>query len=100
MSRSEHNLASSVASDSGNLHSRSPSVGRQPSGVTAAEQELLQVNPLTTVLSDDELLKFVCKPVPANIIMQCTIVRDKKGLDRSLYPTYYMHLQGECDMSH
>ncbi|CAG2169218.1 unnamed protein product [Oppiella nova] len=23
----------------------------------------------------------------------CTIIRDKKGLDRSLYPTYYMHLQ-------
>ncbi|KPM11875.1 tubby-related protein 3-like protein, partial [Sarcoptes scabiei] len=51
-------------------------------------------NPLTTVLSDDELLKFVSQPVSPEITLQCTIIRDKKGLDRSLYPTYYMHLQG------
>ncbi|KAF7495008.1 Tubby -like protein [Sarcoptes scabiei] len=50
-------------------------------------------NPLTTVLSDDELLKFVSQPVSPEITLQCTIIRDKKGLDRSLYPTYYMHLQ-------
>lgn len=51
------------------------------------------INPLKTLLNNSELLEFVTNPVPRNKVYQCTIIRDKKGLDRSLYPTYYMHLQ-------
>ena len=25
--------------------------------------------------------------------MKCRITRDKKGMDRGLFPTYYMHLE-------
>lgn len=51
------------------------------------------INPLKSLLNNTELLEFVINPVPRNKVYQCTIVRDKKGIDRSLYPTYYMHLQ-------
>ncbi|KAH9493301.1 hypothetical protein DERF_014060 [Dermatophagoides farinae] len=57
------------------------------------EQKLSMPNPLQTVLTDEELLKFVSQPISPDVTLQCTIIRDKKGLDRSLYPTYYMHLQ-------
>lgn len=56
--------------------------------------ELVHPNPLTTILSDEELLQFVTQPISPQVTLQCTIIRDKKGLDRSLYPTYYLHLQG------
>lgn len=51
------------------------------------------INPLKSLLNNSELLEFVINPVPRNKVYQCTIIRDKKGLDRSLYPNYYMHLQ-------
>lgn len=57
-------------------------------------QEVVQLNPLSTILSNEELLLFATQPISPQTTLQCTIVRDKKGLDRSLYPTYYMHLQG------
>lgn len=62
-------------------------------------QHSLTPNPLKTVLTDDELLKFVSQPISPDVTLQCTIIRDKKGLDRSLYPTYYMHLQGRRFLS-
>ena len=62
----------------------------------AANRDAITPNPLTTVLTDEEMLKFVSQPISSDVTLQCTIIRDKKGLDRSLYPTYYMHLQGIC----
>ncbi|CAG2106727.1 unnamed protein product [Medioppia subpectinata] len=56
-------------------------------------QELVQLNPLNTILSTEDLLLFATQPISPQTTLQCTIIRDKKGLDRSLYPTYYMHLQ-------
>ncbi len=57
-------------------------------------QEIVQLNPLSTILSNEELLLFATQPISPQTTLQCTIIRDKKGIDRSLYPTYYMHLQG------
>ncbi len=57
-------------------------------------QEIVELNPLSTILSNEELLLFATQPISPQTTLQCTIIRDKKGLDRSLYPTYYMHLQG------
>lgn len=61
----------------------------------STSSSLIYPNPLVTILSDEELLKFVSQPLPPEVTLQCTIIRDKKGLDRSFYPTYYMHLQGK-----
>ncbi|RWS14438.1 tubby-related protein 3-like protein [Dinothrombium tinctorium] len=55
--------------------------------------EIKELNPLTTILNNAELLLFVTQPVSPSKTYQCVIVRDKRGIDRSFYPTYYMHLQ-------
>lgn len=52
-------------------------------------------NPLNTILSNQELLTFATQIISPGQVFQCTIIRDKRGIDRSLYPTYYLHLQGE-----
>ncbi|XP_066524563.1 tubby-related protein 3 isoform X3 [Hoplias malabaricus] len=39
--------------------------------------------------------EFVLRPAPRGITVKCRITRDKKGMDRGLYPTYFMHLERE-----
>lgn len=58
----------------------------------------ITLNPLATILNSQELLQFATTIVPKHKIYQCTIIRDKKGIDRSFYPTYYMHLQGKHEL--
>ncbi|XP_059508387.1 tubby-related protein 3-like isoform X1 [Stegostoma tigrinum] len=41
----------------------------------------------------DNLEEFALKPAPRGITVKCRITRDKKGMDRGLYPTYFMHLE-------
>lgn len=36
---------------------------------------------------------FALHPAPRGITVKCRITRDKKGMDRGLFPTYYMHLE-------
>lgn len=45
---------------------------------------------ITTNLSD-----FVIKPAPQNLTVKCRITRDKHGVDRGMYPTYFMHFERE-----
>ncbi|XP_072910073.1 tubby protein homolog isoform X2 [Hemitrygon akajei] len=40
----------------------------------------------------DDLEKFVLQPAPQGTTIKCRVTRDKKGMDRGLYPTYYLHL--------
>ncbi|XP_074125385.1 tubby-related protein 3 isoform X2 [Sminthopsis crassicaudata] len=41
----------------------------------------------------ENLEDFAFRPAPRGITVKCRITRDKKGMDRGLYPTYYMHLE-------
>lgn len=41
------------------------------------------------------LEEFVLRPAPRGVTVKCRISRDKKGMDRGLYPTYFMHLERE-----
>ncbi|XP_040886091.1 tubby-related protein 3 isoform X1 [Toxotes jaculatrix] len=41
------------------------------------------------------LEEFVLRPAPRGITVKCRITRDKKGMDRGLYPTYFMHMERE-----
>ncbi|XP_076862958.1 tubby-related protein 3 isoform X2 [Brachyhypopomus gauderio] len=43
----------------------------------------------------DNLEEFVVRPAPRGVTVKCRITRDKKGMDRGLYPTYFMHLERE-----
>ncbi|XP_072336715.1 tubby protein homolog isoform X6 [Scyliorhinus torazame] len=39
-----------------------------------------------------DLEKFVLTPAAQGMTIKCRVTRDKKGMDRGLYPTYYLHL--------
>ncbi|KFO77348.1 Tubby-related protein 3, partial [Cuculus canorus] len=43
----------------------------------------------------ENLEDFALRPAPRGITVKCRITRDKKGMDRGLFPTYYMHLERE-----
>ncbi|XP_029200711.1 tubby-related protein 3-like isoform X1 [Acropora millepora] len=49
--------------------------------------------PPTSSLDVDELEKFVFKPAPQGSPIKCRITRDKKGMDRGMYPTYFLHME-------
>jgi tubby and related proteins len=40
--------------------------------------------------------KFV-EPVKKNVTMKCRITRDKKGVDKGMFPIYYLHLEKDDD---
>ncbi|KAM3587463.1 uncharacterized protein V6R79_006142 [Siganus canaliculatus] len=49
-------------------------------------------SPLIDVANLEE---FVFRPAPRGVTVKCRITRDKKGMDRGLYPTYFMHMERE-----
>ncbi|XP_024257976.1 tubby-related protein 3 isoform X1 [Oncorhynchus tshawytscha] len=55
-------------------------------GSPTAESALIEV---------DNLEEFVVRPAPRGAPVKCRISRDKKGMDRGLYPTYFMHMERE-----
>uniref|UniRef100_A0A668ABP9 Tubby-like protein n=1 Tax=Myripristis murdjan TaxID=586833 RepID=A0A668ABP9_9TELE len=55
-------------------------------GSPTAESSLVDV---------DNLEEFVLRPAPRGVTVKCRITRDKKGMDRGLYPTYFMHMERE-----
>ncbi|XP_053169883.1 tubby-related protein 3 isoform X1 [Scomber japonicus] len=56
------------------------------SGSPTAESSLVDVT---------NLEEFVLRPAPRGNSVKCRITRDKKGMDRGLYPTYFMHMERE-----
>ncbi|KAM8976322.1 tubby-related protein 1 [Pelodytes ibericus] len=51
--------------------------------------------PPSPVIEVDNLEEFVLRPAPQDVTVKCKVTRDKKGMDRGLYPTYYVHLDNE-----
>lgn len=43
----------------------------------------------------EDLEEFSLRPAPQGVRVKCRITRDKKGMDRGMYPTYYLHLERE-----
>lgn len=46
-----------------------------------------------TAIEIDDLEKFVFRPAPQGTAVKCRITRDKKGMDRGMYPTYFLHME-------
>ncbi|XP_063292240.1 tubby-related protein 3-like isoform X1 [Pelobates fuscus] len=44
-------------------------------------------------LETGDLEGFALQPAPQNMTLKCRITRDKKGVDKGIYPTYYLHLE-------
>lgn len=72
-----------------------PSPGRFPS----ARQEVAGSAPAPPIsepaVDVDDLEEFSLRPAPQGVRVKCRITRDKKGMDRGMYPTYYLHLERE-----
>ncbi|XP_019749223.1 tubby-related protein 3 isoform X1 [Hippocampus comes] len=69
----------------------SASSAKDPEAVTGGSPSS-RSSPLLEVSNLDE---FVLLPAPRGATVKCRITRDKKGMDRGLYPTYYMHMEKE-----
>ncbi|ELT96807.1 hypothetical protein CAPTEDRAFT_19568 [Capitella teleta] len=41
----------------------------------------------------NDLEDFVYRPAPQGITIKCRITRDKKGVDRGMFPTYFLHME-------
>nr|XP_060636461.1 tubby-related protein 3-like isoform X1 [Anolis sagrei ordinatus] len=55
-------------------------------------------NPLSLKVGDVE--EFVLKPAPKGSIIQCRITRDRKGMDKGIFPFYYLHHELENGKKH
>ena len=55
--------------------------------------------PPSPVIEVDNLEEFVLRPAPQGTTIKCRVTRDKKGMDRGLYPTYYLHLDNDKKVS-
>ncbi|XP_046394414.1 protein king tubby 1 isoform X1 [Ischnura elegans] len=64
--------------------SRVPSCPK-PEGGDAKTNNLL----VADLLNNLEL--FAVEPAPQGVLVKCRITRDKKGMDRGLFPTYFLH---------
>ncbi|XP_014441649.1 tubby-related protein 1 isoform X2 [Tupaia chinensis] len=43
----------------------------------------------------DDPREFVLQPAPQDRTVRCRLTRDKKGMDRGMYPSYFLHLDTE-----
>ncbi|KAM5262672.1 tubby-related protein 1 [Ctenodactylus gundi] len=43
----------------------------------------------------DDPREFVLRPAPQGRTVRCRLTRDKKGMDRGMYPSYFLHLDTE-----
>lgn len=43
----------------------------------------------------DNLEEFVFCSAPQGTTVKCRITRDKKGVDRNIFPTYFLHMERE-----
>ncbi|KAK6329009.1 hypothetical protein J4Q44_G00009870 [Coregonus suidteri] len=50
---------------------------------------------VTTPISVEDLEKFALHPAPRDTTIQCRITRDRRGVEKGMYPTYYLHMEKE-----
>ncbi|KAM8973783.1 tubby-related protein 3 [Pelodytes ibericus] len=72
---------------------RPSSASSRKSLTDSGSAETVQVGPSGDIGEVGDLKEFVLRPATRGGVMRCRITRDKKGMDRGLYPTYYMHLE-------
>ncbi|XP_062383031.1 tubby protein homolog [Sardina pilchardus] len=46
-------------------------------------------------LSVEDLEQFALRPAPRDMTIQCRITRDRRGVEKGIYPTYYLHMEKE-----
>ncbi|CAN7997231.1 unnamed protein product, partial [Ixodes hexagonus] len=56
---------------------------------------IMDLGPLARLLDKRCMEELATTPCPRGTTVRCRITRDKKGVDRGLYPTYFLHLEKE-----
>uniref|UniRef100_A0AAY4BQA2 Tubby-like protein n=1 Tax=Denticeps clupeoides TaxID=299321 RepID=A0AAY4BQA2_9TELE len=84
-----------VSSSSSQLNSNT-----RPGSATSKKSSKEAASASSPVANDpaidvEDLEEFVLRPAPQGVTVKCRITRDKKGMDRGMYPTYYLHLERE-----
>lgn len=46
-------------------------------------------------MSLEDLEQFALRPASRDVTIQCRITRDRRGMERGIYPTYYLHMEKE-----
>ncbi|XP_017580793.1 tubby protein homolog [Pygocentrus nattereri] len=46
-------------------------------------------------VSLEDLEQFALRPAPRDVTIQCRITRDRRGIEKGIYPTYYLHMEKE-----
>ncbi|XP_065098480.1 protein king tubby isoform X2 [Paramisgurnus dabryanus] len=46
-------------------------------------------------MSLEDLELFAMRPAPRDVTIQCRITRDRRGVEKGIYPTYYLHMEKE-----
>uniref|UniRef100_A0A8C3NYE1 Tubby-like protein n=1 Tax=Cyanoderma ruficeps TaxID=181631 RepID=A0A8C3NYE1_9PASS len=64
-------------------------------GKTKKSKKQKEERPPSPVIEVDNLEEFVLQPAPQGVTIKCRVTRDKRGMDRGLYPTYYLHLDND-----
>ncbi|KRZ10724.1 Tubby -like protein [Trichinella zimbabwensis] len=73
----------------------SPTASLNDINSTTAEQTALVSAALNVSEIVENLEEFVLRPAAKGTTFKCRITRDKHGLDRNFYPTYFLHLEKE-----
>ncbi|XP_072311259.1 tubby-related protein 3 isoform X2 [Eucyclogobius newberryi] len=88
-------------SDDGQTRSLSPQADANRPASAASGKDFPVSGPELGSSSDGSVMdvanleEFVLRPAPRGSTVKCRISRDKKGMDRGLYPTYFMHMERE-----
>ncbi|XP_068015984.1 tubby-related protein 1 isoform X2 [Melanerpes formicivorus] len=64
-------------------------------GKVKKSKKAKEERPPSPAFEVDNLEEFVLQPAPQGATIKCRVTRDKKGMDRGLYPTYYLHLDND-----
>ena len=41
----------------------------------------------------DSVERFVMEPAAQGVLVKCRVTRDRRGMDRGFYPTYFLHME-------
>ncbi|KAM5223227.1 tubby protein homolog isoform 21-T21 [Hipposideros larvatus] len=78
-----------------NSNTRPSSAASKKSIREAASAPSLAVPEPSVDVEVQDLEEFALRPAPQGITIKGRITRDKKGMDRGMYPTYFLHLDRE-----
>ncbi|CAL9682831.1 unnamed protein product [Knipowitschia caucasica] len=87
--------------EDGQTHSLSPQAETNRPASAASSKDIPELGSPGSPVSDYSAMEvgnieeFVLSPAPRRTTVKCRISRDKKGMDRGLYPTYFMHMERE-----